>query len=90
MLTIDLSQCAERVREPADAATVERLAELLREGDAVRVKLAELARPRLADLVGLHPDAIELSIEPSVRSEHVTVLIDGDAMAWPRAKRRRS
>lgn len=88
MLTIDLARCAEQVREPADAATAERLVELLRDADAVRSKLAELARPRLAELAGLAPAAIELSIEPAVRSEHVMVLIDGDAVAWPRARRR--
>ena len=88
MLTIDLARCAEQVREPADAATAERLVELLRDADAVRAKLAELARPRLAELAGLAPAAIELSIEPSLRSEHVMVLIDGDAVAWPRARRR--
>jgi hypothetical protein len=84
MVTIDLSRCAERVREPADVATAERLVELLRDAASLRVKLAELARPHLAALAGLAPEAIELSIQPSVRSDRVALLIDGDAVAWAR------
>lgn len=89
MMTIELERCAERMREPADAATAERLAELMREHESVRVKLAELARPHLARLAGLAEDALELVIEPSVRSDRMLLLIDGDAMAWPRTHRQR-
>lgn len=88
MLTIDLSRCAEGFREPADAATAERVAELMRETTAVRTRLLALARPRLAELAGLAEDALEISLEPQVRAEGVRVLVDGDAVAWPRMRRR--
>jgi hypothetical protein len=88
MLTIDLSRCAEGFREPADAATAERIAELMRETPTVRTRLLALARPRLAELAGLDEDALEIALEPQVRAEGVRVLVDGDAVAWPRARRR--
>ena len=88
MLTIDLSRCADGFREPADAATAERIAELMRETPTVRTRLLALARPRLAELAGLDEDALEIALEPQVRAEGVRVLVDGDAVAWPRARRR--
>lgn len=89
MLTIELARCAERVREPVDAATAERLAELMRVSPSVQVKLAELARPHLARLASAPPDTLELAVEPTVRSDRMQLLIDGDAVAWPRKRRQR-
>lgn len=88
MLTIDLSRCADHFREPADVATAERVAELMRETTAVRTRLLALARPQLAALAGVDEDRLEISLEPQVRVDGVRVLVDGDAMAWPRARRR--
>jgi hypothetical protein len=84
MLTIDLARVADRVREPADAATAERIAELMRVEPLVRDRLVDRARPRLAALLGLAESAVEISIEPHVRADGVQVLVDGDAVAWPR------
>jgi hypothetical protein len=88
MLTIDLTRCADDFREPADAATAERVAELMRETTTVRSRLLALARPRLAELAGIPEESLEISLEPQVRAEGVRVLVDGDAVAWPRARRR--
>lgn len=87
MLTIDLSRCAEGFHEPADAATAERVAELMRDTPNVRTRLLALARPRLAAIAGVDEDALEIALEPQVRAEGVRVLVDGDAVAWPRARR---
>lgn len=84
MLTIDLGRFADRFREPADAATAERVAELMRGDPLVRDRLVARARPRLAELLSLPPESVEISIEPHVRADGVLVLVDGDAVAWPR------
>lgn len=89
MLTIDLARVADRFREPADAATAERVAELMRVEPKVRDRLVALARPRLAALVGVDEEAVDISIEPHVRADGVHVLVDGDAVAWPRARANR-
>jgi hypothetical protein len=89
MLTIDLARVADRFREPADAATAERVAELMRVEPKVRDRLVALARPRLAQLVGVAQEAVDISIEPHVRADGVHVLVDGDAVAWPRARANR-
>lgn len=89
MLSIDLSHCASRVREPVDAATTFRLVELMRECVSVRLGLTELARPHLARLAELAADAIDLAVEPTIRSEGMLLLVDGDAVAWPRNPVRR-
>jgi hypothetical protein len=88
MITIDLPRCANRFREPPDAATAERIAELLRDATVLRPRLVALARPRLAELAELAPDALDLSLEIHVRADGVRVLIDGDLAGWPRAHRR--
>jgi len=81
MVTIDLVHCAQVFREPPDAATAERVAELLADGRRVRSRLASLARPELALLVGVSGDRLRLTMEHDVRSEGTTILIDIDAMA---------
>lgn len=84
MLSVDLSRCSARVREPVDAATTLRLVELMRDCASVRLRLTELARPHLAKLAGLPADSIELELEPAIRCEGMLLLVDGDAVAWPR------
>jgi hypothetical protein len=81
MVTIDLLHCAQVFREPPDAATAERVAELLADGRRVRSRLANLARPELARLAGVAVDRLKLTMEHDVRSEGTTILIDVDAMA---------
>jgi len=81
MVTIDLVHCAQVFREPPDAATAERVAELLADGRRVRSRLASLARPELARLVGASGNRLKLTMEHDVRSEGTTILIDVDAMA---------
>ena len=89
MWTIDLGRVADRFREPADAATAERVAKLMRAEPTLRERLVALARPRLAALAGVAEDALEISIEPNVRADGVHVLVDGDAVAWERPRTRR-
>jgi hypothetical protein len=81
MVTIDLRDCAQVFREPPDAATAQRVAELLADGRHARSRLAKLARPELARLAGVTGDNLELVLEHDVRSEGTTILIDVDAMA---------
>lgn len=81
MVTIDLRHCAQVFREPPDAATAERVAELLADGRRVRSRLASVARSELARLVGAAGDKLKLTMEHDVRSEGTTILIDIDAMA---------
>lgn len=86
MVTIDLERCAQRFREPADAATAERVAELMRDASAVQRRLVELARPRLSALARLPPTTLEISLHTNIRADGPRLLIDGDVMAWPRAR----
>jgi hypothetical protein len=90
MLTIDLHRVADRFREPADAATAERVAELLRVEPTLHERLIALARPRLAKLAKLADDALEISIEPHVRVDGMHVLVDVDAVGWAGPRRRRT
>lgn len=88
MWTIDLARVADRFREPADAATAERVAELMRAEPTLRPRLVALARPKLAALAGVAEDALEITVEPHVRADGVLVLVDGDAVAWERVRGR--
>jgi hypothetical protein len=82
MLTLDLRDSAELLREPADEATALRVAELMRGSRSVRAQLIELARPELAKMFGADPGDESLRIEllPVVRVQQTRILIDGDAV----------
>jgi hypothetical protein len=86
MVTIDLRACSAYFREPADDATAERVAELMQGCARVGEQLAELARPKLAELAGLAADRLEVTLQHQVRADGTRILIDGDAMGrwdWP-------
>lgn len=80
MVTVDLRRCAVHFCEPADAATAEKLAELMLGSPRVRKKLVGLARPELARLAGVAPALLQVEIDHHARSEGTRVFIDGDAM----------
>lgn len=88
MVTIDLERCAPRFREPADAATAERVAELMRDTPAMQRRLVDLARPRLGELAQASLATLEISLHVNIRADGRRVLVDGDVMAWPREHRR--
>jgi hypothetical protein len=80
MVTIDLARCADLFREPADAATAQRLAELMGVDRSVRDKLIALARRELARISGLPTRRLRVQLEHHVRAEGTRLLLDGDAM----------
>lgn len=101
MVTLDLTHCASLLREPADEATAERVAELMRGSASVRRQLIELARPKLAELVepfftspppswDSHADAraraLRIELLPVVRVVGARILIDGDAVVSLRSR----
>lgn len=93
MITIDLRRYANDVRDPTDAATAERLTELLAGADVLRSRMLRLATSHLASVSDRAPDDLEISLEISVRHEGARVLIDGDAVACGRGttpRRRRT
>jgi hypothetical protein len=87
MLTLDLAHSATLLRERADEATAERVAELMRGSAAVRRRVTELARPRLAKLFGADPRSLRIELLPSVRVSGARILIDGDAVVSVRDNR---
>jgi hypothetical protein len=80
MVTIDLARCAEFFREPADAATAQRLAELMGAEKKVQERLVALARRELARISGLPERRLRVQLEHQVRAEGQRLLLDGDAM----------
>jgi hypothetical protein len=80
MVTLDLTHCATFLRERADEATAERVAELMRGSASVRRRLIELARPKLAQLVDAPPRSLRIELLPVVRVAGARILIDGDAV----------
>lgn len=87
MVTLDLTTCANLLREPADEATAERVAELMRGSASVRRQLIELARPKLAELVDAPPRALRIELLPAVRVAGARILIDGDVVVSLRSSR---
>jgi len=80
MVTIDLASCSMHMREPSDAATALRLAELLLAGgEAVKNKLLSIVRPELARLSGQSASRLKVHMDHELRAEGSRVLIDGDA-----------
>lgn len=86
MVTLDLTTCASLLREPADEATAERVAELMRGSASVRRQLIELARPELAQLVDAPPRALRIELLPVVRVAGTRILIDGDVVVSLRSR----
>jgi hypothetical protein len=86
MVTLDLTRCASLLREPADEATAERVAELMRGSASVRRQLIELARPKLAELVDGPARALRIELLPVVRVVGARILIDGDAVVSLRSR----
>ena len=86
MTTISLENSAQLLRDPPDAATAERVVELMRGSPAVRGRLIELARPELAALLGAEPHSLRIELMPVVRREDTRILIDGDAVVSLRAQ----
>ena len=86
MVTLDLTHCASLLREPADEATAERVAELMRGSASVRRQLIELARPKLAELVDAPPRALRIELLPVVRVAGARILIDGDVVVSLRSR----
>jgi hypothetical protein len=86
MVTLDLTHCASVLREPADEATAERVAELMRGSASVRRQLIELARPKLAELLNAPARALRIELLPVVRVVGARILIDGDAVVSLRSR----
>src|SRR5690606_3683776 len=80
MLTLDLSRCAELLRDRADEATAARVAELMRGSAGIRERVTELARPRLAALFDADPRSLRIELVPVIRVAGSRILIDGDAV----------
>ncbi len=78
MITIDLSELARIVREPPDAATAERLAELLPRTEGFVARLAELAAAEIAARCGRTIPAAWVDLVPVVRTEGNRILVDAD------------
>ncbi len=81
MITLELGRCASLVREPADAATARRVGELMQDEPRVHERLHALATRELARLAGAPPEALQVTLETSVRVDGTAVLVDVDAMA---------
>lgn len=80
MLSIDLCNCAELLRERADEASAERVAELMRGNRSVRSRVIELARPQLAALFAAEARSMRIELVPVVRTSGTRILLDGDAV----------
>lgn len=80
MLTLDLTRCAELLRDRADEATATRVAELMRGSAGIRERVTELARPRLAELFDADPRTLRIELLPVIRVAGSRILIDGDAV----------
>jgi len=87
MTTIDLEVAADAFREPADAATAQRLAELMRDHEAVRSKLTGRARSALADLTGADSASLEISLDYEIRAQGNRIFVDADVMGSLRPTR---
>lgn len=80
MTTIDLMASAKAFREPPDAATAQRVAELMADTDIVRQKLIARVRPHLAELAQTDPQSLEISLDFEIRVEGHHIFIDSDAV----------
>jgi hypothetical protein len=78
MVTIDLEKSSRLFREPADAATARRVAELLHGHPRLRDKLVGLVADRLASLLETDAAALTIALDYKIRAEDVRILIDAD------------
>ena len=78
MITVDLAELAAIVREPPDAATAERLAELLPRTEGFAGRLAELAAAEIAARCGRPIPAKWVDLVPQVRADGGRILVDAD------------
>ncbi len=84
MVTIDLREIRDMFRERADAATAERLAELLDGHAELPARLVDRVRAHVLRLGGLSADPpMEISMETEVRADGSLLLIDADVMGSP-------
>jgi hypothetical protein len=81
MVTIDLETAADELREPADAATAMRVAELMNEAPEVRSRLLALAQLELSVRFGTAAERLRIGLEHTIRAEGCRILIDGDVTA---------
>ena len=80
MLTIDLRRCEQLFRDRSDAATAERVAELIAEHRWVKRRLIELACSELERWCGTVVAPRDVVVDMRVRADGTRVFIDGDAM----------
>ncbi|NVB37385.1 hypothetical protein G6O69_06045 [Pseudenhygromyxa sp. WMMC2535] len=90
MLSIDLARAAALLREPADDATAERVAELMRGSRTVRGRVIELARPQLAALFECPERSLRVELQPVIRAQGSRILLDADAVVSLGSAQRRS
>ncbi|MCB9751884.1 MAG: hypothetical protein H6713_18070 [Myxococcales bacterium] len=64
MVTVDLARCRELLRDPVDAASALRVAELLERRGDLRARLLRLVLGELASLCGARPEQLRLA-EPT-------------------------
>jgi hypothetical protein len=76
MLTIDLSELGDLVRDPADAATAARLAQLIADDSRVQKKVRQIAASEADRLAGAPCNA--KAVEVRVRAEGHIVYLDID------------
>jgi hypothetical protein len=74
MLTIDLAEVADLVRDPADAATAERLALLMKDDARVQKRVRQIAAQEAERLGGPGARAVEVRL----RTEGAIVYLDAD------------
>jgi hypothetical protein len=98
MVTLDLTHCASLLREPADEATAERVAELMQLIELARPKLAELVEPFFGEPFFTSPPpswdphgdargrALRIELLPVVRVVGARILIDGDVVVSLRSR----
>jgi hypothetical protein len=81
MITIDLRELADLVREPADGATAEKLALLVQEDARAQKRVRQIAAAEAERLGGGSARAVEIR----VRTEGATLYIDADVEGPGRA-----
>ena len=76
MLTVDLARMREKVRDPCDTATANRVATLMASDPRVRRRVERLARVEAQRLAGGRLGALDIDI--TVRARGTKVFIDAD------------